>query len=79
LNEPFHSVSGYVLNLSDTTFGRFMADAVGIDTHDSKYPSQGSSKSKKLRTFGPLAPDHLAGKAITALITYIGAHPPPTK
>ena len=67
--------SGYVLTFSDTTFGHFMADAVGIDIHNHKYQSQGSSKAKKLRAFWTLEPDHLAGKAVTALIEYIEAHP----
>lgn len=75
LERLFHMDSGYVLTFSDTTFGHFMADAVGIDIHNHKYQSQGSSKAKKLRAFWTLEPDHLAGKAVTALIEYIEAHP----
>jgi len=70
LEKLFQMSSGYVLNFSDATFGNFMADAVGIDIHDRKYQSQGSSKAKKLRDFWMLEPDHLAGKSITALIEY---------
>lgn len=75
LEKLFHMDSGYVLTFSDTTFGHFMADAVGIDIHNHKYQSQGSSKAKKLRAFWTLEPDHLAGKAVTALIEYMEAHP----
>ncbi len=76
LEKLFHMGSGYVLNFSDATFGHFMSDAAGIDIHDRKYQSLGSSKAKKLRGFWTLEPDHLAGKSITALIEYIEAHPP---
>ena len=34
LEKLFHMDSGYVLTFSDTTFGHFMADAVGIDIHN---------------------------------------------
>lgn len=75
LEKLFQMGSGYVLNFSDSTFGHFMSDAVGIDIHDGKYQSLGSSKAKKLRDFWKLEPDHLAGKSIAALIEYKEAHP----
>lgn len=74
LEKLFQMGSGYVLNFSDSSFGHFMSDVAGIDIHDRKYQSLGSSKAKKLRDFWKLEPDHLAGKSIAALIEYREAH-----
>ncbi len=62
--------SGYVSNFSDSTFGHFFADTVGVDIHGEKYQSTGSSKAKKLREFWRLESDYLAGKSILALIQH---------
>ncbi len=61
---------GYVLDFSDRTFGEFVLDAVGLDIHDQKYTTQGTSKAKKLRAFWKLEPDYTVGKLLLALIDY---------
>jgi hypothetical protein len=53
---------------SDKTFGNFIADVVGLDIHDSKYQSSGTSKANKLRQFWRLEPDYIVGKLTLALI-----------
>lgn len=67
----FDMGSGYVLNFSDSTIGQFFADILEIDIHDQKYQTVGSSKAKKVRAFWTAEPDHLVGKAITALIDHL--------
>lgn len=62
--------SGYVLNFSDRTFGEFVFETVGIDIHEEKYTTEGTSKAKKLRTFWKLQPDYTVGKLLLALIDY---------
>lgn len=70
LEKFFGMSSGYVLNFSDRTFGEFVFEAVGIDIHDEKYTTEGTSKAKKLRTFWKLEPDYTVGKLLLALIDY---------
>jgi len=62
--------SGYVLSFSDRTFAEFVFETVGIDIHDEKYTTEGTSKAKKLRTFWKLEADYTVGKLILALIDY---------
>lgn len=67
--EKFLGMSGgYVLGFSDSTFGEFVFEAVGIDIHEEKYTAEGTSKAKKLRTFWKLESDYIVGKLILALI-----------
>lgn len=69
--EKFYGMSsGYVLNFSDRTFGEFVFETVGIDIHEEKYTTEGTSKAKKLRTFWKLEPDYTVGKLLLALIDY---------
>ncbi len=69
--EKFLGMSGgYVLNFSDRTFGEFVFETVGIDIHDEKFATEGTSKAKKLRTFWRLEPDYTVGKLLLALIDY---------
>ena len=69
--EKFLGMSGgYVLNFSDRTFGEVVFEAVGIDIHDEKYTTDGTSKAKKLRTFWKLEPDYAVGKLLLALLDY---------
>jgi Abortive infection C-terminus len=63
--------SGYVWGFSDTTFGNFIADVVGLDIHNTKYQGAGTSKAKKLREFWRVEPDYVVGKATLALIQYV--------
>jgi hypothetical protein len=68
LEKLFDMGGGYVLNFSDATIGTFFGEEVGVDIHDQKYRSNGSSKAKKLREFWRIENDYLVGKAIQALI-----------
>lgn len=61
---------GYVLNFSDRTFGEFVFETIGIDIHDEKYTTEGTSKAKKLRALWKLEADYTIGKLILALIDY---------
>jgi hypothetical protein len=63
--------SGYVSSFSDTRFGNFMADVVGLDIHDKKYQGSGTSKAKKLREFWRIESDYMVGAATLALIQYV--------
>ena len=61
---------GYVLNFSDSTFGQFLFEAVGVDIHSARYTPDGTSKARKLRAFWKLESDYLVGKLILALVDY---------
>jgi hypothetical protein len=61
---------GYVLDFSDPKFGDFVFDAVGVDIHDQKYTTEGTSKAKKLRSFWRLESDYLVGRLILALVDH---------
>jgi len=62
--------SGYVLGFSDRTFGEIVFESVGIDIHDAKFTSDGTSKANKLRAFWKNEPDYSVGKLILSLIEY---------
>jgi hypothetical protein len=68
LEKFFGMRSVYVSNLSDATFGDFLAESVDIDIHDVKYQHGGGSKAKKFRQFWQLESDYIVGKAILALV-----------
>lgn len=68
LEKFFGMRSGFVSNLSDATFGDFLAESVDIDIHDAKYQNAGGSKAKKFRQFWHLESDYIVGKAILALV-----------
>lgn len=70
LERHFGMSGGYVLNFSDRTLGEFVFEVVGVDIHDEKYTTAGTSKANKLRTFWKVESDHVAGKLILALIDY---------
>jgi hypothetical protein len=63
--------TGYVADFSNTTFGHFFIDEVGVDIHSDKYSSVGTSKANKLRQFWEIESDYLVGKALTELIKHI--------
>ena len=60
--------SGWVLDLSDRTFGAFCEEAVDIDIHWEKYLTHGTSKGKKLRAFWEFESGYLIGRLLNALI-----------
>ena len=63
--------SGYVSGFSDTSFGHFFIDKVGIDIHDSKYQKNGTSKAKKLREFWDVEHDQVVGQIVLALVEHV--------
>jgi len=62
--------SGYVLDFDNRPFGEFVADAVDVEIHSTRYTTHGTSKAKKLRTFWDVEDDHIVGRLLTALIDY---------
>jgi len=70
LEKHFDMSGGYVLNFSDRTFSEFVAETVGLEIHDEKYTTGGTSKANKLRTFWKNEPDNVVGKLILALVDY---------
>jgi len=59
--------SGYVLDFNDASFGAFFR-RLGIDIHDAKYQTHGTSKAKKLRGFWDLEPDPIVARALAELV-----------
>ena len=70
LENHFGMSGGYVLNFSDRTFGEFVFETVGLDIHDQKYSTGGTSKANKLRTFWKFESDYTVGKLLLALIEH---------
>lgn len=70
LENHFGMASGYVLNFSDRTIQEFVFEAVGLEIHDVKYASGGTSKANKLRTLWKLESDYTVGKLLLALVDY---------
>jgi hypothetical protein len=61
--------SGYVLNFSDRTFGKFFNEyRVEIDAEC--YRVRGTSKANRMRTFWELDANHVVGRVIAGLIDY---------
>ena len=64
--------SGYVLNLTDDTFGAFFKRH-GVNIHGSQYQTYGTSKAKKMRGFWEREPDLLVGRVLSELLDYYEA------
>lgn len=62
--------SGYVLDFSDATFGRFFDGDLGLDIDDDKYRDLGTSKGKRLRSFLRQEDDATVARALRALWDY---------
>jgi len=62
--------SGYVLDFSDRTIGLFVGDSIGIDIHDDKYRSNGTSKANKLRTLLQIESESVCKKLLLDLCEY---------
>jgi hypothetical protein len=62
--------SGYVLDFTDRTFGLFVVDSVGVDIHDEKYQTHGTSKANKLRTFLQVESESLCKKLLSDICEY---------
>jgi hypothetical protein len=62
---------GYVLDFSNNTFQRFVADSVNVNIYDGKYAMFGDSKANRLRAFWDLENDQIVGKLLCDLLNYI--------
>ena len=63
---------GYVLNLTDDTFGAFFKRH-GVNIHGSQYQTYSTSKAKKMRGFWEREPDLLVGRVLSELLDYYEA------
>ena len=70
LEKLFGMGSGYVLDFSNRTFTKFVADSVGKDIVDDKYAYGTGSKANRLRAFWSEEPNYVVGKLIADLIEY---------
>lgn len=59
--------SGYVLGYSDATYGEFF-NRHGIDIHNKKYHTYGTSKAKKMRSFWEQESDILVGQILSEML-----------
>lgn len=59
--------SGWVLDYSDATFGEFFK-CHGVDIHDTKYQTYGTSKAKKMRAFWESESDVLVSKVLSEML-----------
>ena len=58
---------GYVLDLTDATFGEFF-ERHNVDIHGRKYQTFGTSKAKKLRAFWASEPDRRVGSVLSEML-----------
>lgn len=58
---------GYVLKVSDFTFGKFF-ERHGVNIHGPKYRTYGTSKAKKMRSFWDQEPDDLVGRVLFEIL-----------
>lgn len=70
LDEAFGMQSGYVLDFSDRTMGRFFLEELNIDIDDDKWRREGTSKAKRLRFFLKSVDNATAARTIHALLDY---------
>ena len=59
--------SGYVLEYTDETFGKFFSRH-NTDIHGMKYQTYGTSKAKKMRAFWEQEPDALVGQVLSEML-----------
>ena len=62
---------GYVVNFSNRTFQEFFLDVLGLDIYDPVYDRGSGSKANRLRAFWDREPDHLVGKALSAMMDIV--------
>lgn len=58
---------GYVLNLSNCSFGQFLA-CHKINIHDQKYQTLGTSKANKMRAFWEQESDRIVAKVLSEML-----------
>jgi hypothetical protein len=61
---------GYVLDFTNSSFARFVGDAVNIDIYSGKGYQDECSKANKLRQIWNTEPDAVVGTLLDALLTY---------
>ena len=67
LEKALQMGSGYVLDYSDASFGKFF-ERHGVNIHGPKYRTHGGSKAKKLRSFWDQESDGLVGRSIAEML-----------
>lgn len=70
LEKLFDMSGGYVLDFTNATFEQFIRSTTGLEIYSAKYETYGGSKSKRLRAFWELEPDHVVGKVITEMVEH---------
>jgi hypothetical protein len=70
LEELFGMGSGYVLDFSNSSFGRFVSDVINVDVYDGIGYQEYSSKANKLRQIWADEPDNVVGTLVEALLSY---------
>jgi hypothetical protein len=74
--------SGWVLDLSDRTFGELVMESLGVDIHAQQFTRNGTSKANKLRTFWQIEADGRVARLLDGLISYqetVDREPSPEK
>ncbi|MBW8351815.1 abortive infection family protein [Bacillus sp. IITD106] len=62
--------SGYVLDFSNATFARFIAETINLDIYEGVGYQEYCSKANKLRQIWSKEPDAVVGKLMDELLTY---------
>jgi hypothetical protein len=62
---------GYVLQFSNRSFAEFVAGSVHKDIYCGDYDYQSNSKANLLRRFWEVEPNHVVGKLLADLLSYI--------
>lgn len=70
LENLFEMSGGYVLDFGNRTFEEFVSESVGLDIHEDRFVSLGTSKANKLRALWKLETDQVVGKILTDLIAH---------
>jgi len=68
--ELFEMDGGYVINFSNSSFARFVGNAVNIDVYDGIGYKDYCSKANKLRQLWSNEPDNVVGTLLDAMLTY---------
>ena len=61
---------GYVLDFTNRTFHKFIADTVGKDIDSTEYSYASGSKANRLRAFWKREPNHVVGRLVSGMIDY---------
>lgn len=71
LEDLFEMSGGFVLKFSNRNrFAEAVRDATGLEIEDSKYASEGTSMAKRLRAFWSQESEQVAGRLISAFVSY---------